>query len=470
VVWPLAYVEASVLYLSIALTLLMGFAVPQFDARAKFGMLISLTLLWGTALYLIKPDAYQSVIPFFGLSRMVQVVLWGIAGVAYASFFSYASYRAKMGLPVLTTLAALMYLYIAYFMTKIGAWDRVLAHVIVGVFYFLVPYYERFEVNWVRGKRDIAVEVLVIMTVFVVAGAVLGGANNVFRGVGTHSDLHGDVVTLSGEVDRMADQAKQEVVALAGSRLLMQAVLEKEPQMITDVIRDYLRASKVLMQASVISPEGEFIEYYPHTEEILLTRNVSFREYFVGSKAGAVFMSPRAFHGGFSGAPWLIVVAAPMYTSKGEFVGVVAARFDLQRLQDLVGHYQKEKNEHILILDQSGRALAATEASDRYTLFDTYLHFVSGEQQRTGGATPLVAYVDSGVVGNESPYLGWTTSQQLNAVPWYIAVVQTAQGEGRVLEGLLVIGLLFTVMLVLFFILAWRQRVRAKQRSEVHAL
>lgn len=122
----------------------------------------------------------------------------------------------------------------------------------------------------------------------------------------------------------------------------------------------------------------------------MLTSNVSFREYFVGSKAGAVFMSPRAFHGGFSGAPWLIVVAAPMYTPKGELVGVVAARFDLQRLQDLVGQYQKESNEHILILDQYGRALAATEPQDRFELFDTYLHFVSGEQQRRGDAARRV--------------------------------------------------------------------------------
>lgn len=43
----------------------------------------------------------------------------------------------------------------------------------------------------------------------------------------------------------------------------MQATLDKNSQMITDVIRDYLRASHVLIQASVINPEGEFVEYYP---------------------------------------------------------------------------------------------------------------------------------------------------------------------------------------------------------------
>jgi hypothetical protein len=72
--------------------------------------------------------------------------------------------------------------------------------------------------------------------------------------------------------------------------------------------------------------------------------------------------------------------------------------------------------------------------------------------------------VDSGVVGENSPYLGWTTSRRVEGVPWYVIAVQTSHGEGRLVEGFLVIGLLFTVMLILFFILAWRQRLQVAQR------
>lgn len=449
--------QTSVVYLAFVVTLIAGAVWKNFNAKQKFGLFFSFYFIAGAIAYKFYPSYFTVLMPLPVQIDLVRFYAWMGFGLVYMVGFLLLSKKfiAFLGWSVLASLA---FLYTAFEFAHFSAWDKVLVHVMVGVFALFVPYANLFEITWEKRRREVAGEVMFVLVRVMIIGLILGGVNSIFRGHYYGADIEGDATSLANQIGNVMTQGKTEITTIAGSSLVSKAIAEHDTVLLDSFLKDMTRTSSLFMQYALWTKDGDIVTYYPRSDdEKLLAQNAGFRDYFQTAKEGKVYMSDQLIRLSVSGNPWALIMAAPIYDKTDHKVaGVVSARVDLERLQKYVATMRLEEGEHIILIDSIGRIIASKDELQATEMADKYLETVIARGHVSAeGEIPSIAYVEP--VEGAQQAGSWVTWRPIPNSPWKVIVQQNAGKMSGLFEGIIVIFLLVTIVVSLLGIMGIRQ-------------
>lgn len=449
--------QTSVVYLSIVATLSAGAIWKSFDAKYKFGLFFSFYFIAGAIAYKIYPSYFTVLMPLPEQIDAIRFYAWMGFGIFYLAGFVLLN-KKFLGLMSWSVVACMTFLYTAFEFAHFSAWDKVLVHVMIGVFALFVPYADLFEVTWEKRRREVAGEVLFVLVRVVVVGLILGSINSVFRGHYYGADIEGDATSLANQISNVLVQGRTEITTIASSSLMNKAINENNLVLVDSFLKDMTKTSSLFMQYALFNKDGDILTYYPRSsDEKLLSQNAAFREYFQTAKDGKVYMSERMIRLSVSGSPWALIMAAPIYSkTSGSFEGVVTGRIDLDKLQKFVATMRLEDGEHILLLDSTGRIIASKDELQATEMANSYLETVIARGHvGAEGEIPSISYIEE--EKGQKQTASWVTWRRIDNTAWKVVVQQNSGKLGGLFEGVIVIFLLVTIVVSLLGIMGIRQ-------------
>lgn len=442
--------QAAAFYVAVALVFLFTLVKSKLLVVWKYFTLVIVFLLI-MAILLFIPELHVGASRWLASKEVGYVLLGVITLIAILESQSVKRGRTSLTFPVLGSIGV-VFLWFAYVMVGIEAWDMVAAYVVLGVFSFFLPHWRSYKVSWHGSKRQAVRRALVVISVVVLAVSTFGYINKTLRSDFSEREFRQRSDDVSSYVEDWSMASKKEISAFSESSLLREAIVQGDDELLYKVIRDFIRSSGTLLQVIVLSSGGDTIAYYPRTSSEAGGINLAFRGYFQRALSGEVFVGDL-FKVSTDPSLWIVPVSAPVYNSEGIIIGVVGARMNLFVLQDYLGEIEIGDGGRVILADSMGRAIVHPDESKLYQVVD---NVIANERIiRNGIITGSYENSDENTTGKSKlliGYVGATSSQG-----WVLSIDRPT-GDVSEISGLLFLVFLSVLTVSLVMLVWFRER------------
>lgn len=315
---------------------------------------------------------------------------------------SLLSIRKKgLLLKFLLFTSGLAFTVLAFILIGRGVWDRAAIYILLGVFSFLFPFYEKFERFEFRYSR-MMVKGFIRLSIGMMMAIVLTVITRYTFDFFNQKSLNQRLVSNSSRMQDFVDEAETEVRSLAESKMLEKSLVNGDIDVVSEVVIDSFRSARGLMNLVVLDKNGIMLEIYPHTEPPLEGQDFSFREFFQKSVGGEFYISDL-YESVIKANGWIMMMSSPIYSVEGDLLGVVAGKLDFSRFNEKL---DKNTYGRFLVFDKKGRVMVGEE-EDGAVLADGV--FWSKIQNDKKGSEKLMLNDKLVLVTYQVvPDLGWT--------------------------------------------------------------
>ena len=351
-------IDGAILYGALAVVIGLG-NIVHVGGIVAIGLYLSLVaILIPTAVFFVPTDIhFATLVKYLEVPPVVFGL--GLSGIGAMFLFAFwvGLWRNFWLFGFAAVLAAGASVAGAVYYANLQYWSRAFFMTVVGFFALSTPLWRSVQVNQTRREQ------MLFHLVFGGIGAVLVGVVIVIsilqqmvweqNKMEFFNKITAAVTTLTTTVDSV----KSTMVVASANPDIVSAVTKKDLENIARFGKILYESNPSIRRIVFLDSKGDGLALYPYGT--FDQPNFSFREYFVKARETRQPYVSNIYRALSDNAGrFVVVVAVPVLSSKGDFVGVMTASIDLDRLGLRLSQLAVEsRGEHFSIADSSNKII-----------------------------------------------------------------------------------------------------------------
>lgn len=311
--------------------------------------------------------------------------------------------------------------------------------------------------RWLRFHDDLGVQLLVIYLLLIVPFLLTLLAFDGLVGQRIREDVQTSDLSLAQAIAQETSLSIGNALDMVAGLAAYSGVIEADPPKMEPLFQVILRTRPDVNLVYRLDAKGTMLFHYPRGPGSTIGEDFSFRDYF---QRALHTTKPLVSQGRISPTTNQAVATAvmPLWSSDGEFLGLVGANIKLESLSQtlvaILSEHQSEQGFQVVILDSAGQIIAYPDASlllHKYgDLLPTEYFSNSNEEQN--------ARILRGLDGEERLY----THAQITGINWNVIVsrpTSAAFATQIILRRIVLVAAGTFILIGLFFWLTLTIRV-----------
>lgn len=441
-------VDGAILYAGLALVIATQVVVHLYGITALGLYLSFLALAMPFGIFFASSDShFATLVKFFGVTPVIFGM--GISGISVLFLFSFWTgiWKNLWLLRLAAFLAAGLLIAASVYYAMLQYWSRAFFLTVVGFFSLVSPLWHSIQSTHTRRERVLFHLVFGGVGIVLLGSVVLVSVIQRMVWEQNREEFFNKITAASTTIVTTIDSVKSTMVVASTNPDVVDAFVKKD---VTDMARFgkiFYESNPNIRRIVFLDKLGNGMALYPYGT--FDQPNFSFREYFQKARdTGKPYVSNVYQALSDNAGRFVVVVAVPVLSQKGDFAGVMAGSIDLDRLGLRLTQLAVEsRGEYFVVADNVNKIIFDSRSERIGTDVppdDVLRDAVSGKKDVVQGSLMdgtigMIAYAPV-------PQLGWGVSLRVPAEKVF-TLTSTAT--------LMIFGLIATLLLsaVVFLVL-----------------
>lgn len=329
-------------YSLIAIVLFVGFLIPHVSHKLAFLLLVTgLTFIFG-----LYYPAHSEFLPlavfaeFAAGNALLFTILWFAITIPGLILFFIALSRKRLFM-ILTFISGVISLLFATILVANDIWDRALFSVVMGTFFFLLPVEEKFHTFTKVRRRSIFGSFMWLTTILAVGLLLIMFTQAKMKQYVISQNL-AYLALGRTTVEEFVNQGVSSTDAASKRKSLIAALSTKDSALLNDVAKNIYESTNVFRRVVIADSQGTVLVTYPRNEG------------FIGTSVKIAEKS--SLTDVFSNDQESLFASSPVFSEKGELLGVVNDSIDLAILRARLDKINKSAlGNRFVVVNKEGR-------------------------------------------------------------------------------------------------------------------